>query len=451
MRTIRILAAVALAALPLSRAAAQAEAPQPLTLQQALRIAEENNPAYRRAQTELGTSEADRRRTRGAFLPTLSLRFSNSGSYSRVFTGTGQFGEPVVRDDPLETRGSNSSQSLNIGGVTLFDGGQRLGDMRASRAGYLATEQRIETEGLRVRSEVTRRYFDALKSQRLIRLEEDLLKSAQDRLEVVRGLVRVGVRGPLDVLTSEVTVAEQEQALQRARGEARKTELDLRQSMGVLDERPILLVDEPPAVFDPSALDPQVLVARTLSTHPRVQRSQLLATQAGHRVRSARAARLPRLSLTLSAGRRQGFKGYDGLLETNPLDQSLSMGFDVSVPIFNQFNTSYQIQSARAQEVSAREDVRTERLQAERDVRGALIDLDNSYRAVQNAERSLQLNRRRLELAQQQYRVGALGLNDLTDAVEKAARAERDHVRVRFEFAASLAQLEEKLGGPLQP
>ncbi|HWK89307.1 MAG TPA: TolC family protein, partial [Longimicrobium sp.] len=173
--------------------------------------------------------------------------------------------------------------------------------------------------------------------------------------------------------------------------------------------------------------------------------------QSAYRARSARAARLPRLSLTVSAGRRQQFRGYDGLLEPNPLDQSLSMGFDVSVPIFNQFNTSYQIQSARAQEVSAREDVRTERLQAERDVRGALIDLENAYRAVQNAERSLGLNRQRLNLAQQQYRVGALSLNDLTDAVEKAARAERDALRVRFEFVSSLAQLEEKLGGPLRP
>jgi outer membrane protein len=84
-------------------------------------------------------------------------------------------------------------------------------------------------------------------------------------------------------------------------------------------------------------------------------------------------------------------------------------------------------------------------------VRGALIDLDNAYRAARLAERTVELNRQRLELAQEQYRVGALTLNDLTDAVERAARAERDALRTRFEFATALATLDERAGAPVRP
>lgn len=438
----------------LAAPALHAQAPQdsvPLTLDQALRTAEENNPGYRRALTEVGTAEAGIRRARGAFLPAAQLRLSASGSYSRVFTGQGQYGEPVERDDALELKSSNSSQSLSLGSLTLFDGGARLRDLRAAREGAVGTQARVGTAEITMRGDVSRRYWEAVRTDRVIRLEEQLLASARDRLEVTRALVRVGVRGPIDVLGAEVTVAEQEQALELARGNARKAQLDLRQAMGVIQGGWLRLTDEPVAMFDPAALNADVLVQRALGSHPRIARVDAVRRQSEHQVASARAARWPRLGVSANLGRSQRFADYAGFVEPNPLDQSLGLSFDITFPLFNGYQTSYQIQSARAGRDAAQEDARGERLAVEREVRGAVVDLDNAYRAAVNADRTLGLNRRRLELAQQQYRVGALTLTDLTDAVERAARAERDSLRTRFDFATALATLEERLGGPVRP
>ena len=449
-RTSALVGVLLAAAAPLAAQQAQPEG-EPLSLEQALRIAEENNPQYRRTLTEVGTAEADVRRSRGAFFPTVALRLGASGNYSRAFTGQGQFGEPVVRDDPLESRSSFAQQSLSLSQITLFDGGQRLREARAATAGLAATQARVGAEQVRVRAEVTRRYWQAVRADRAIRLEEALLASARDRLEVTRALLRVGVRGPLDVLGAEVAVAEQEQALERARGEARTAQLDLRQAMGVIQGGWLRLTDDPPAPFDPAGLDADALVAGALDAHPRIARTALAERQAGHRVNAARSARWPRLSMGASVGRSQRFADYSGLLEPNPLDQSMGVSFDLTLPLFNGYQTSYQIQSARAARDAAREDARAERLALEREVRAALVDLDNAYRASVNADRTLGLNRQRLELAQEQYRLGALTLTDLTDAVERAARAERDALRARFDFAAALATLEERAGRPVRP
>ena len=88
-----------------------------------------------------------------------------------------------------------------------------------------------------------------------------------------------------------------------------------------------------------------------------------------------------------------------------------------------------------------------------REVMNHVIDTERifAYRAARLAERTLDLNRQRLQLAQEQYRVGGLTQNDLTDAVERAARAERDGLRARFEFTTALATLEERAGGPVRP
>ena len=122
---------------------------EPLSLRQALSTAEQNNPQYRRALTEVATAEADVRRARGAFLPDLNLAVSVVGSYSRRLTGEGEFGEVVRREDPLENNGSSSRQSLSLSGFTLFDGGQRRRDLRAARAGELSVAARVGSESPR--------------------------------------------------------------------------------------------------------------------------------------------------------------------------------------------------------------------------------------------------------------------------------------------------------------
>jgi outer membrane protein TolC len=451
MRIRSLLALASLAAAPALHAQAQPDT-SVLTLDEAQRIAEENNPVYRRALTEVGTARADVRRARGAFLPSLSLNLNSSAGFSRSVSATGPFGEPLESPTVLISENSTANQSLSLGQVTVFDGGQRRRDLRAARAGEQAVTARVEGAGITVHADVTRRYWTAVRADRTIRLEEALLASARDRLEVTRALVRVGVRGPLDVLGAEVTVAEQEQALERARGDARVAQLDLRQSMGVMDDVWLRLTDEPAAMFDPSTLDAGTLVQRALAAHPRIQRAELGVAQSEARLDAAQASRWPRLAVGASVGRGQTFRNpTTGFYTISPDNRSASLSMGLSVPLFNGYQTAYQVQAARAGRDAAQEDARAERLALEREVRGALVDLDNAYRAAVNAERTLGLNRRRLELAQQQYRVGGLTLTDLTDAVERSARAERDALRTRFEFATAHATLQERLGAPVRP
>ncbi|HEV3050213.1 MAG TPA: TolC family protein, partial [Longimicrobium sp.] len=199
------LLALLLAAAPAHLAAQQDTVPRgaPLSLRQAVSTAEQNNPQYRRALTEVATAEADVRRARGAFLPDVGLSFTAGGSYSRTLTGVDPYGEVIRRPQGvLESNGSDSRQTLSLSNLSLFDGGQRRRDLRAARAGEQVVAARVGTEAARVRADVTRRYWDAVRTERVIVLEEALLAAARDRVIVAQALVRVGVRGPLDVLTA---------------------------------------------------------------------------------------------------------------------------------------------------------------------------------------------------------------------------------------------------------
>jgi outer membrane protein len=220
--------------------------------------------------------------------------------------------------------------------------------------------------------------------------------------------------------------------------------LSLAEEMGVSDAPEWTLTSEPPPVFDPTTLDADSLAARALDISPLLAQLDARAVAGEQRSKAAGAPRWPTVSASAGFGRSVGSEGYGSFFDPNPLNQSMSFGLSVSVPVFTGYRTTQSVTQARVAAMNAREEVQAARLTLEREVRGALIDLENAYRTVQLAERGRDLARRRLELANQQFRMGALKYVDLEGVIEQAARAERDAINAHYDFAAARATLEEK-------
>lgn len=445
-RQILLAAAASLLAAPL---AAQQGAGR-LSLEEALRLAGENNPALRTVRGELLTAHANERKSLGAFLPSLSASFSTGGAKTSTRKGTDNFGNPLESDSIIRRETSNFDQSFALS-LDLFRPG-RMGEVRATRAEGRATRAGVAAEEQKVMAEVERRYYAALRAEQLIALEERLLASARERLETTRALMRVAVKNPVDVLGAEVQVSDQERAVEKARGEARRTRLALHESLGELDGGDPALVSQAPALFDPAGLRADSLVSVALNGHPRIQKSTLTVDAARRRTSAARWSRLPTLSARTSLGWSGVARGYSAYTDVfSPPEEGLSVSFSLSLPIFDQFTTSASIAQARAAEVRAGEEVRSARLGVESEVRSALIDLQNAFREARGTERTLAIARERVEMAQEQYRLGSITFTEMQDAVESASKSERDALNARFEFAAALVTLEEKTGAPVRP
>jgi outer membrane protein len=447
---VRLLLALLALAAPL--AAAAQEAPRRLSLEEALRLAEEGNPAYRSARAELGVADARERESRGAFLPQVSTSLSLGGSANRRWVGTDPFGNPLPSEEAVETSSSYGSQGVSLS-FPLFQRG-RMGEVRAARAEEKAAGARVRLEAGRLRGEVARRYQEALRAERTIVLEERLLASAAERLEATRRLFRIAAQGMGEVLGAEVEVARQEQAVEEARGETRKAKLALGEALGLPALEGVRLTSEPLAVFDPAALHADTLVALALRAHPRVEAEVAEAAATEHRMGTARGARWPTVDARAGFNRSTFGQDAEGLAILDPsarADRAFSLGFSISLPVFDQFRSSLRTAQADASRTRAREGLRAARLTVEREVRSALIDLENAYRGIRLAERAAKLSKERLELAREQYRLGAIRFIELQTVVDRAAQTEREALRARFLFGGTLALLEEKVGASVRP
>lgn len=426
------------------------EVPRQLTLQDALRIAEEWNPGYRRAIAQADASGADVRAAQGQFLPNLSASLSFSADRSTVATGQDDFGGNVELSESRTIERSYSSQGLRTD-LTLFDGLQNINSLKSARASERAAEYGVDAQADILHAEVKRRFYEVVRWQQLVAIEERLLAARRDELVATDRLFRVAAREQVDVLGAQVEVARQEQNLEQAEGDERKALLALGEIMGLEGPADFDVDGGFPEVLDPAHLDREALVDLALRTNPGLQQAFEGAAQAGHQAASARGLRWPSVTASGSFSRSIGQEGYGGLFQFNPQDSRFGLGLSISFPLFTRFSTSQSITQADLNRETADENLRETKLQLEREVRSAFIDVQNSYRQLQLAERSAELGRQRLAMAQEQYQLGSRSFTELQQIVNVSANDERSALAARLAYITAVINLEQLVGGPVRP
>jgi outer membrane protein len=444
------LMACSLLLLILAPPAAAQEEVAALSLEEAQRIARQRSPALLRVASQEHTAAAQLRQGYGGLMPSVSASMTFSGSDSHILTGNDEFGQPIIREDPLRSSRSSASQRIGLN-MMLFDGGGRFQELRAARAGARVAEARTDAERLRLDAEVARIYYDALSLGRQAEMEERQVASARERLEATERLFRVAAANREDVLGAQVDLASRERAQERAAGEAAKARLRLREAMGITIDADFRLTSDFPVGFDPASLNVESLVAEAVARNPAMAAAEASADEAARRRAVARSTRWPTVSAGAGYNRSLGMPGNDALFDFNPPDRTASFDLTISVPIFNQYRTAAAIAQADVSSRNAAEELRATRLRTEREVREAVIDLQNAYRGVQLAERAAEMSRERMELALERYRVGALQFTQLQQVIDSAAAAERDELAARLAFAQALAALEQRVGTRLIP
>jgi outer membrane protein len=424
------------------------QVPTRLTVDDALRLAREHNPVLRRAANDAAVASWQVRQAWAAFLPSLSTGLGFGANRSTSLSGVDDFGQPVSSPISRTFTSSSASQSISSS-LLLFDGGASIRQLSARRAEARATDRMIEAQGLAVTAAVERAWYQALRAQQDIALEEQLLVSARDRLERSEALLRLAANDQVDVLGARADVATQQRNLERARGDAQKARLLLLQAIGLEPHGEFELAGELPVVFDPAGLSADSLVRLALRENPVVQQRTLQASAARQRTAAARGSRLPQISLSGSYGRSMSGEGNSAFGRLDPPNSSATFGINVSLPLFSRFNTSVQVAAAEAAADDAEEDLRAERLQLGTEVRNAHIDLVNAHSSLQLAEQSAALSRERLELAQEKFRLGAISFTELQNVTDRTAQAERGALDARFAFVAARIALEERLGRPV--
>jgi outer membrane protein len=496
-------AALGLVALILVHAAApptaRAQEPAILTLEDAIALAQRNNPDYQARRNDARAADWALREAYGQLLPGAGI----SSTVQYQAEGTPRFGTFTGGDLGLGKTPAYYLSNYNLGLSYRLSGAQvyRVGQERAA---HRATAAGIEAAGALLVADVTRQYLGAVRARDAVELARQELARAEENVKMAEARVAVGAAIPLEAKQAAVERGRAEVETLRADNLLSTETLRLMELLGVELERDVRLVSE----FDVTrpTWRQDELLALAYRAHPGLGALRASADAGDASVRMARSAYLPTLQFNAGWSGYTRQVGSDGFLLGQAEDQlrgryeqcvllnQISAGltspipgtptdcapyrslsaeqrsqilagnqafpFDftreplvaqlqLSFPIFQGFTRQRQVETARVAAEDTRHRLRAQELRVRTEVTTALRTLQTAHRAVELEEVNRALAGEQLGLARERYRVGATNFLELLDAETMKARADRSYLVARYTYLESLAALEAAVGGSL--
>jgi outer membrane protein len=478
-------------ALALPATASAQEAGPALTLEEAQSLAQRHNPDLALTRNSRRTAGAALRSAYGDLLPSANFSFSTQ------FQEGGS--QPIngVQFETGDIRQSSYSLGLSyqISGSTLLGPSVQKANLNAAEADLSATTETV-------RSAVAQQYFASLKAKAQAELQDTLVITARQQLELARARAAVGSGTQLDVIRAEVAVGQAEVQAIQAHNTAEVEKLRLFALMGVMQPPSVNLTSEFQIVEPTFQLEE--LMQQAQQRNPALEALRARDNAANLNVKQARTQYLPTLSL------RTGWGGYtyentnpdflvqqaqagaansrsqcflldsirvgaglsptgvncsnitfteadrQALLSGNaqfPFDfqkQPFAVSATVSIPIFDGFSREQRVQEAVAARSNARYRTRARELQLRQEVTAAYLTLRAAQQTVALQQQNSVRAREELRLAEERYRVGASTFLDVTEARASVERAENERIAAIYDYHSAFAALESAVGRPLR-
>jgi outer membrane protein len=402
-----------------------------ITLQDALRLAQEQSVSLQRAEVQAALAEIGVDDARNAYLPTADLSVSGRQSYGRTFDQlTGQ-----IVDETIESAGANAGI-----GYTVFDP-QRRALLRQARTEQRATELTIERVEQDLVFQVATQFLSVIQASEQVGVRQEALDQQQALLEQIEGLIAGGVRPASEVFQQRAEVAQAQLSVvegQRSRQIAEANLIQLLQLNPLADYN--FVIPELPDLSD-AVLTAEALPLGDLLASAYGQRTDLSAFEAdiesaelGESI--ARGLRYPRVNVSAGYGTQWTDRLSDRFSFFDQLDfnRGGSIGLSLNVPLFDAFRTRVAVQRAQVQTANARLTLADQRQQVATQVRQAILDYEAAAAQVAFARVQVASAEEAFRAAEQRYAAGAGTLYDVQQARTLLTNAQSNLVTAQYSF-----------------
>jgi outer membrane protein len=396
-----------------------------MSLERAVGLALEHHPSLRAASANLHSAGSSLTQAEAAYYPSLSA----TATFSRT---DGAF---VFNPDfpPRNQTYNNYSTGLQLN-QTIFDFGRTIGKVSAGGQFVEAASQDAEAVRSAVIANAEIAYFSYVQAQQLVLVNEEALAQADRHVREAKAFVSVGARAQFDVTRAEVDLANANVGLIRARNQLQLAKLQLDNAMGLhLGSY---------EVRDSLTIRPMTLTLDSAKVLMFERRQELAAARARLEankslVTAAWAQHLPTLS---------GFGTWTWSAFDFPLFSRWNAGITFSLPIFQGFSVSAQVDQARANTDAAQASLETL-------TESLLLETEQNYLGVKEAsERILATSKlveqaeQSLVLAERQYAAGVGSALEVSDAQLILSNARITRIQALYDYNSFLVRLQRSMG-----
>ena len=400
----------------------------PWTLRQCCDYAIEHNISIKQQDNQRKQRDLQLSTAKNSRLPDLSASASESFS----------FGRGLTLDNTYTNRSTNST-SFSLGTtVPLFTGFQIPNQIKLNQLNLEAATKDLEKAKNDIRMQVAQSYVQILYDMEIADVAHRQIAIDSAQVARLEAFVKNGK-------ASQAELSQQQSALAQARLTA--TQADNNLQLAILSLSQLLELPSPegfsivrPATTTPAAspagLSPDAIYQEALAIKPEVQAEQLRLSATERNIDIAKAGNYPTLSL--SAGLQSNYYKTNGM-QADPFATQLKnnfsqyIGLNLSVPIFNRFQTRNSIRSARIDrenQLLQLENVKKSLYKEIQQVYYNAVAADSKYHS---SEAAAQSSKDAFTLMQAKYENGKATITEFNEAKNNYLKAESDLVQSRYE------------------
>lgn len=400
--------------------------PELLTQEQAVMLALAHHPSLRGAEAATRSASAGVTQAQSNYFPMLSV------SAGGTRTGGAAPINPAFRVPILTYNNYVSALSLQ---QTLYDFGKTSGRVSANEELMDASFTDFQATRDSVVANVRLAYINFVQAIRLVKVDSETVAQAEEHLKQSQAFYSVGTRPQYDVTTAEVNLANASVALISGRNQMRIAKLLLENSIGMYATTSYAVHDSLETPAFTITLDSAKAVAKEY--RPELRSAQARYVSAQTSVSATRAQHLPTVSLNGA----WTWSSFDF-----PLQSKWNAGFTLSMPIFEGFAISSQVEQAEAvvDEAQAGLDELME---------GVMLQVEQNYLSLKEAQERIDASKKlvtqakeNLKLAEGRYNSGVGSPIEITDAQVTLANAQITYIQALADYNSSLIRLRQAMG-----
>ncbi|WP_264509707.1 TolC family protein [Flavobacterium sp. N1719] len=372
-------------------------AQQLLTLEEAIKIALENNFDIQLAKNNLKIDETNNYIGNAGMLPNVSANITDTNS--RTNTTQVQGGTE---------RTLNGAKNLNLNyGVsldwTVFDGLKMFA--RKEQLNKLEQQGQAELKSaiLSKISAVYLAYFDLVQQQQQIKALDTTIVISKERLQTAQNRYSIGKAAKLEVLNAQVDLNTDESLLiqQKEQFKASQIQLNTLLARDVAMEFSVLDALE---VDDRLVLDDLKNLAK--SQNPQLQAQVLNKNIAELQLKQVKAGRYPTVKVNTgyTVGRTEASLGFI----TQSQSRGLTYGFSASVPIFQGSQISRNEKIAKLQVTNAEITIKQQELLLESQLQSAYASYLSNKKLVEMEAKNVSIAEQNLDITLAKFKIGTI-------------------------------------------
>lgn len=428
-------------ALLLISGVANAQETRTISLQEAIQISLENNYQLKQAKNNLELAGESIKSEYADFAPSVGGSINGGRTIGRQFTED----RGIINDPSQSISGSISAR------ITIFDGFNNILSLRSSKQSKISAEEIYQRSKEEVIFNTASRYLQVLLNIQLLEIAEENLNNSKQQLEQVKAQVEVGSRPSVDLYNQEAQVASDELSVTQQENSLKFSKLLLVRQLQIdpLGEYEFTIPESEDGLnqdfknFNLSELIDQALL----------NRSDLKSAIADiksleYQLQIARGSLYPTISGSASLSSRYSdvLQGFDFSDQFFDLNVNKGIGFSVSIPLFQNWNRMYNIQSSKIQLKNSELNLENSRLQVIQEVTQAYNDYTSYQKQLEASEKSLKASERAFETQQERYKVGSSTLIELSQAQANYVQAQSNYTQAIYNLIFQEKLLDYYLG-----